>query len=308
MNNQIGQEECSNLGSQWPEVTQRYQQAWRDGETVRLQLALELADKEYHYPTCELVGSKAERRSFCFTHQQLTKKAVLLIHGFTACPFEMRELGRSLFEQGYNVFGTRLAGHGTSVMDFANSNRNDWESSARKGLAIAALLGYEIVVVGESMGGALAVLLAQAFPTLIQQLILCAPCFQIKDFRTSFAGWQLLQRFMPYYSTKVQYGWQYDYWYTTIPLTTVAELVKLARVASRAGPGITMPTLVIQAENDQTVNPRGARCFFNSLSQLTPDQKELILFSNGHHNLTVDLNPRKAEVFQWISHFIQKMK
>ncbi|HYH01521.1 MAG TPA: alpha/beta fold hydrolase [Bacillota bacterium] len=298
-------EDLAVLESEWPELTGRFQQAWQSGETTRLELALEMAKQDYHHPACEIAGSKPERRSFCFTHQQITQKSVLLIHGFTACPFEMRELGQYLYGLGYNVFGVRLAGHGTSIVDFANSKGNDWVNSTRKGLAVAALLGYETVVVGESMGGALAVLLAQTFPSLVHQLVLCAPCFQIKDFRSRFAGWKWVQRLMPYYNATIQYGWQYDYWYTTIPLAAVAELAKISGAACQTGPGIAVPTLVIQAENDQMVIPQGARRFFNSLTKVAPSQKELKTFPDGHHNLTVDLNPRKKDVFEWVGHFIE---
>lgn len=297
-------EDFTILESEWPELTDRLQQAWQGGDASRLKLALELAKQDYHHPACEIAGSKPERRSFCFTHQRVTKKSVLLIHGFTACPFEMRELGQYLYNRCYNVFGVRLAGHGTSIVDFTNSNGKDWENSTRKGLAIAALLGYETVVIGESMGGALAVLLAQTFPSLVHQLVLCAPCFQIRDFRSRFAGWKFVQRLMPYYNSTLQYGWQYDYWYTTVPLTAVAELVKIARKACLTGSGITVPTLLIQAENDQMVQPQGARRYFNSLSKVAPGQKELKTLPDGHHNLTVDLNPQKNEVFEWVSQFI----
>ena len=38
--------------------------------------------------------------------------AVLLIHGYTGTPAEMRPLGDYLQQLGYTVLGVRLAGHG----------------------------------------------------------------------------------------------------------------------------------------------------------------------------------------------------
>lgn len=42
---------------------------------------------------------------------------VLLVHGFTGAPQEMRGLGRFLAENGMTVLGIRLPGHGTRPED-----------------------------------------------------------------------------------------------------------------------------------------------------------------------------------------------
>jgi carboxylesterase len=297
--------ETSFLAGETPETAQRYRAAWESGEPARLNLALELAAAEYRHPACEATGSTEKQRSFCWHHPTVTAKSVLLIHGFTACPFEMRELGETLYHQGDNVFGVRLAGHGTSASDFAASNRIDWLNSARHGLAVAALFGRETVVIGESMGGALAVLLARNYPTQVARLILCAPCFQIKDLRAKFTSFPLVQKLISQQDMGIPpNGWE-AYWYRFIPTTAVAQLVAVAREARRVGPEITAPVLIIQAANDQMVQPRGAQNFFHSLTRLTAEQKRLIRFANGHHNLTIDFNPRKDEVFQWVSEFIK---
>lgn len=148
------------------------------GDRDRLKFALLLAETEYNHPECEKAGTKPDQRSFCFHHQKITETSFLLIHGFTACPFEMREMGEVLYRQGYNVFGVRLAGHGTTVNDFARYGATDWKNSAKQGLAISSLPGRRVIVIGESMGGVLTVILGRDFPDLISKLILCAPAFR----------------------------------------------------------------------------------------------------------------------------------
>ncbi len=269
----------------------------------RLQLAHALADSEYHHPECEKAGTRPEQRSFCFSNGRITDRSFLLIHGWTACPYEMRELGEALHQKGYNVVGTRLAGHGTMVADFERSGRNDWMASAQKGLGTAALLGREVVVIGESMGGALAALLAKDYPRLVQRLILCAPCFEIANPLARFTRSRLVRFFLPRHDFGPQPEWMRGYWYQAIPTIGVAELVRVADLARRVGPLIQAPTLILQADNDAMVNPAGARRFLDSMTGLAAVQKHLILFPGGHHNLTVALNPRKTEVFDWIFNF-----
>lgn len=273
-------------------------------EEARLKLGVKMAEDEYRHFECEVVAAAPDRRSFCFHHQRITEKSVLLIHGFTACPYEMRELGEVLFKQGYNVIGIRLAGHGTNADDFAKYNRFHWKESAQKGLGIAGLMGEEVIVIGESMGGTIAAWLGATFPQVISRLILCAPCFRIANPFAPLMLSRLFRKLIPKNDMGVRYEWQFDYWYRVIPTSGIAELVKLAAEVRKLGPKITMPIVIFQAENDTIVKPRGAVEFYNTLTSLKPDQKKLYLLKDGHHNLTIDLNPNKAEVFEGILEYI----
>ncbi|MGE5606248.1 MAG: alpha/beta hydrolase [Bacteroidota bacterium] len=284
----------------------KYQAAFNAGDQARLELALSLADAEYHHPECERARTGSDQRSFCFHHQRITPQSFLLIHGFTACPYEMRELGEGLYRQGHNVFGVRLAGHGTTVDDFAKAGATDWKKSAEQGLEISSLLGNQVLVIGESMGGALAAILGRDFPERLAKLVLCAPAFRFVNRMAVLTRWSPIRKLIPQNDMGIKYDWQRPYWYGVIPTSAVAELVKVAREGRESGREITVPTLIIHAVNDRIIRHQGSKTFYRSLSGLAADQKRLILFPNGHHNLTVDLNPRKVDVFRWIDEFIGK--
>lgn len=288
------------------QYTERIHQAMTGGDQARLELALILAEAEYYHPECVRAGTKPEQRSFCFHHQKITTQSFLLLHGFTACPYEMRELGERLYQQGHNVFGVRLAGHGTAVTDFGKYGALDWKNSARQGLGISALLGERVIVIGESMGGALAVLLARDFPGLIDKLILCAPAFCFMNRMAVITRWGLVRKLIPQNDMGIRYEWQRPYWYGLIPTSGVAELVKVAGEGRKTGPKLKSPTLIIHAIDDTIIRYQGSKQFYRTLSGLGDRRKKLILFPNGHHNLTIDLNPRKNDVFKWIDDFIKK--
>ena len=57
-------------------------------------------------------------------------RGVLLIHGITGSPSEMKLLGEFLAEQGFSVLGVRLCGHGTSAGELKNTN---WKAMVRFG-------------------------------------------------------------------------------------------------------------------------------------------------------------------------------
>ena len=61
-------------------------------------------------------------------------KGVLLIHGFTGSPSELRELGEELHRKGYTVEGLLLAGHGTDPHDLLDVKAEQWEEQVHQGV------------------------------------------------------------------------------------------------------------------------------------------------------------------------------
>ena len=65
-------------------------------------------------------------RPFTLLHKEKSRKAVLLIHGFTGYPGEMVRPAEDLYLAGFDVFVPRLPGHGTTGKDFMKSGKEDW--------------------------------------------------------------------------------------------------------------------------------------------------------------------------------------
>ena len=86
------------------------------------------------------------------------RHGVLLIHGFTGLPAELRLLGEYLNARGFTVLAIRLAGHGTTVEDLSRMEHEDWMDSVRDGYAILSGACDRISVVGHSMGAVFAAL------------------------------------------------------------------------------------------------------------------------------------------------------
>ncbi|NIV34797.1 MAG: alpha/beta fold hydrolase, partial [Anaerolineae bacterium] len=84
----------------------------------------------------------------------------MLLHGFTGTPHGMRQLGEYLAGQGYTVHGPRLFGHATQEGDLVRARFHDWMASAEDGYYLLRPNTEHLFVLGLSMGGALALLLA----------------------------------------------------------------------------------------------------------------------------------------------------
>ena len=54
---------------------------------------------------------------------------VLLIHGLTGTPTEMRFIGKGLNRNGFTVYGMQLAGHCGDEADLLATGRSDWYRS-----------------------------------------------------------------------------------------------------------------------------------------------------------------------------------
>ena len=58
--------------------------------------------------------------------EESNKKAVLLFHGLTGSPFEMRKYGNFLFKNGYDVFCYSFPGHGERLSEIQTVTWEDW--------------------------------------------------------------------------------------------------------------------------------------------------------------------------------------
>jgi esterase/lipase len=103
-------------------------------------------------------------RTTLLTHGGPTPVAVALFHGFTNCPAQYELFARQLFERGHNVLVPRLAHHGLADLhapDFARLTADEMATLAAESADILHGLGTQTIVIGFSLGGAMATWVAQ---------------------------------------------------------------------------------------------------------------------------------------------------
>ena len=183
-------------------------------------------------------------------------EGVLLLHGFTGDPDEMRYLADSIHDRGYTVSVPRLPGHGTTGSDFRTTGHRDWWRRAIDAYLELAQRCPRVHLMGLSMGGVLATLLAAQFPA--RSLALFAPAFKVYDRRialTPFMRFVLRPRRL---STGIEEPnesrrrMREEYWDVEWPEQT-AHLLRLMRRGRRALSGLSGPVLTVVSQADRVV-------------------------------------------------------
>lgn len=213
---------------------------------------------------------------------------VLLIHGFTGSPPEMRLVGQYLHERGLTVSAPLLPGHGTTVDDLNRCRWSDWTSHAQDALKELRRSCETVFVGGLSMGSLVAIHLA-VHDSLLSGAVLYASPVLVRDWRAHATP--LLKYLKPRFRkpgksrltdpSAEQHLWHYDEY----PLYGAHELLKLARRARRLLAKVTCPLLVIQTALDHHVHPRSGRYI---MERAASADKELITLHDSGHALTVD--------------------
>jgi carboxylesterase len=91
-------------------------------------------------------------------------KGVLLIHGLTGAPGEMKFLAKRLHRKGFDVYAPLLAGHGRDEAHLLGATWRDWLQSVREACARFSEDLDHVYTAGICMGGALGLALAAEAP------------------------------------------------------------------------------------------------------------------------------------------------
>ncbi|HVE79675.1 MAG TPA: alpha/beta fold hydrolase [Gemmatimonadaceae bacterium] len=232
-------------------------------------------------------------------------RGVLVLHGFGDTPQTVRYLAEYLHAAGLGVRAPLLPGHGRRLADFARSGGTQWLAEARDSLVRLRAEHAEVAIVGVSMGGALATLLA-AHDRRLPALVLLAPYLSMpRRLRVLAATGALWGWCVPYVAGRgersihdtQERSRSLAYGVTTPRL--VAELGAIARRALAAAPRVTAPTLMVQSCEDHRIPPEAARRVFAALGA---PEKVLEWIDGCGHVITVDHGRERvfARVREWL--------
>ncbi|TCS82503.1 alpha/beta hydrolase [Tepidibacillus fermentans] len=242
------------------------------------------------------------KKSNPFFHEGYRSVGILLIHGFTGSPAEMRLLGEYLYQQGYTVSAPLLAGHGTTPEEMAKTNKEDWFKSVLQAYDDLKEKGYpHIVAIGLSMGGILSLKLAAERP-LAAVISLAAPIY-VRDKRMAWARWlKYVKAFKAKSGEKPPHIEEHLASYDRTPIAAVESLHQLIQEVKQRLEQVRIPIQVMQGKRDETVEPRSAQYIFDHVAS---DFKKLNWYENSSHIMTLD--HEKEQIFADIYDFLERI-
>tara|TARA_Y100001970_G_C14075398_1_gene771726 strand:+ start:288 stop:1049 length:762 start_codon:yes stop_codon:yes gene_type:complete len=235
-----------------------------------------------------------------------SEKGIYLIHGFTNSTYETKTLAEHFSKAGYHTISDNLPGHGTTVDECNRIKYHDWIEFVEQGIARLASTCNQIHVVGNSMGGVLALYLATRFP--LDSITVLAPVFK---FRSEFKT-RILIPLLNKIITKTNKASQYPngekltfYGYSYYPNKALNEFRKLTNLVRPQLSKVKCPTLMIYSKADQT-------CIFENYhivnKNISSTIKEQLILNDISHNILRDEEHPDEKQIAWnqISQFIEK--
>ncbi len=244
-------------------------------------------------------------------HQAGTKRGVLLIHGLMAAPEEVREWADFLYSQGYTVYAPRLVGHGTSAVDLAQYSYNDWVDSVNRGHAILKTCCEQIVVAGFSTGAGLALHQAIIKPEAFAAVISISAPLKFKSISSGFAEhlnyWNSFLRAMGIKNMRRDFVANHPdnphINYSRCPVRSIVQVKTLMKKVYRSLPALSIPALIIQANNDPKVSGRSGRRIYNRIS--FPDKTYRDVHFHLHGIVRGEIT---RNVFAEVATFLNRLK
>lgn len=224
-------------------------------------------------------------------HQAFTLQggdnAMLLVHGFPGSPAEMHPLATTLHAQGWTLRGVLLPGFGAQIDTLAQRRVDDWLHAVENDLITLRRTYQKVVLVGYSLGGALATTIAARHQ--VDALVLFAPFWQIKHIlwhsipmlRYAFPEFKPFRLFKPDFDDPqtregilaylpgadlndpsvrqgiLNFG---------IPMQVINQIRLAGKAAHANAPKITAPVLVVQGTQDELVKPALTQQFIQRFS------------------------------------------
>ena len=220
-----------------------------------------------------------------FSHEG-GRVGVLLCHGFTGSPQSLRAWAEFLAGEGLTVSLPRLPGHGTTWQDMARTGTDDWYAEADRAFGELHAKTDEVFVMGLSMGGCIALRLAELRGAAVRGLVVVNPSIAADS--KIFALLPVAKLLLPSVkgiASDIKKEGASELGYDRVPVRAAATLPRLWN-ATQAGLGqLRQPVLAYHSTEDHVVGPKSIRLLREALPA---DQFTVRDCENSYHVATLD--------------------
>ncbi|MBO6271282.1 alpha/beta fold hydrolase [bacterium] len=246
---------------------------------------------------------------FEFIHEEglNTDKAVLLFHGMTGSPYEMKKYGQFLHGLGYDVYCNCLPGHGDKVEEIYTVTYQDWIDYACSKFKELKSKYKEVYLSGLCLGAVLAIAVAEKYPDEISGIVALSTTLFLDGWRLPWykvlipIGLSTIERFYYTYPECEPHGIKNERTRAVVkklleksevgmsdfPMTCIFELLKLSRYVRNKNrlSNVTTPILFIHSEEDDLTSPKSAKVIYEGISS---SDKDMIILYDSYHMVLYD--------------------
>ena len=211
---------------------------------------------------------------------------VLLCHGFTGTPQSLRPWAEHLAAAGLTVALPRLPGHGTTLAEANLTHWEDWYAELDRTFAQLRERCDQVFVMGLSMGGTLAIRLAEVHGDDVAGLVLVNPSLLTKRpdrFLLPVLRWVVPT--WPGIASDIKKPGATELAYDKIPVKASYQLTRLWLTTRNDLAKVTQPVLIFRSREDHVVEPDSCEMFHAKAS--STDVREVVL-ENSYHVATLD--------------------
>ena len=242
---------------------------------------------------------------FILKHNDKPKSAVLLFHGLTGSPFELKKYGQFLYNSGYDVYAECLPGHGENFEDIYTVKYQDWLNFAYSHFKELKRNYNKVFLSGLCLGAVLAIAVAEEFPNDVDGVVSLSTTLYLD-------GWRLpwYKCFIPFaLSTILRFYYKYpecdphgvknlktraaikrilekgEVGMNDFPMTGFYELLKLSSFVRKRLKKVKSPILIIHSKEDDLTSTKSAKVVYDNISSI---KKEYIILYDSYHMVLYD--------------------
>lgn len=236
-------------------------------------------------------------------HAKGGRVGVLLCHGFTGTTTSMIAWAHHLADVGHTVSLPRLPGHGTSWQELNVTSWRDWYDHVDAAYADLQQHCDQVFVAGLSMGGSLALRLAEQHPD-VAGLLLVNPALGAVDPFARLAGlFKHVVRKVDSIGNDIHKPDVHEGGYDVTPLAAVQELYKLWADVRSCLDLVTCPIILFRSAVDHVVPSSSGDAIMRLVS--SDDITEVVL-PDSYHVATMDYDA--ATIFDVSAAFIRRVE
>jgi carboxylesterase len=209
---------------------------------------------------------------------------ILVLHGFTGSTQTILDWASYLAAAGLTVRAPLLAGHGGTWQDLAKTGWTDWYADAERAFAELSSRCSQVFVAGLSMGGCLALRLAETQGQRVSGVIVVNPSLAADTPLVALApALKYAVKSLKSIGGDIKKPGVTEQAVKRTPVASVATLPAMWRTTVAALPSVTQPLLVFRSTEDHVVGPASMKALIAALPGV-----EVRPLANSYHVATLD--------------------